>query len=141
MAIKLSYTQLLDEIQPSLEILGDLTYGEETPISHLLNIAENLKLIEDKAKIFWTTREKLLEPYIEKDEDGKNKTEMKLNPMGEKVAEFLLTDENKVLWMKKFEELRQTKVSINLNKLDTKHFEGAKDVKANDLKACWELLK
>lgn len=142
MAIELSYTQLLDEVKPSLEVLADLTYGDETPISHLLNIAENLQEIDDKSRIFWSTREKLLDPFIEKDKEGKKKTELKKDPeTGQDMPEFILTDKNRLIWREKFEELRQTKISVNLKMLEKKHFEGAKGLKPKDLKGCWVLLK
>tara|TARA_R110000787_G_scaffold11722_9_gene38488 strand:+ start:1085 stop:1495 length:411 start_codon:yes stop_codon:yes gene_type:complete len=136
MAIKVSYTKLIDEIKPSLEKLGNIVYKEDTPISHLLNIAENLERIEVNTKSFWSTREKLLEGLVEKDKDGKPKQEV-----GESGnAEYVLTNENKAKWSVKFQELRETEIEVDLHTIEKKNLEGAK-LTALDLKGCFLLLK
>jgi hypothetical protein len=138
----LTYTDLLDGIKPSLEELGELTYSDETPVSHILDIAENLKAIEDKAESFWKTREKFLNPFLEKDSKGNPKTKIGKNPItGEDTNEFVLTDANKLAWNTKFDKLRNTKVSIDLKKLKKKNFNGAKNLKASQLKGVWKLLE
>ena len=134
---KYTYETLLDEIKPSLETLGSLSYGDKTPVSHHLKIAENLSLIEDKAKIFLDTREKLIEDYVEKDKDGNPKKQTKEGG----IVEYVLTDENRIAWQEKFEELRQEEVEVKLNKIEKKHFEGAKELKPIYLKGIWSLLK
>lgn len=133
---KYTYSQLLDEIKPCLDVLGNLTYGDETPVSHHLAIAENLSMIEGKAKVFWGLREKMLDPFIEKDKDGNPKKEQK-----DGVTEYVLTDENRIAWQEKFEELKNEQVDIKLKKLDKKHFEGVKGLKPIYLRGVWSILK
>jgi hypothetical protein len=139
---QITYAKILDQYKPALEILGELDYADNMPVSHLLNIAENLKMIDDKGVSFWKTREKLLDTFVEKDSEGKNKTKVGKHPQtGEPTSEFVLTEKNQLLWLEKFEELRQTKVDIELNKLDKKHFEGAKGLKVSYLRGVFDLLK
>lgn len=135
--IKLTYTKLLDEVKPCLEMLSNLDYSDKTPISHLFDIAENLSKVEDKSKVFWEIREKLIEPFIEKDEDGKPKKET----FEDGQTSFVFTDENKDLWQEKYTELRETEVEVDLKKMMKKHFEGAKELKPLYLKGIMMLLK
>jgi hypothetical protein len=132
---EISYGKLLNEIKPSLEALGELVYGNETPISHLINIAENLELIESKSKVFWGLREKVLNSLAEKDENGDVKTKTK----GENT-EIVISEKNKIIWHKKFQELLNEKVKIDLKKIQKKYLEGAK-VTPNQLKGCFILLE
>ena len=135
MAMTLSYSKILDDIKPSLEALGEVVYGAEVPITHLLSIVENLNLIELKSKAFWSTRDKILSSFIEKDEKGLPKTEL----VKENV-EFVITDKNKILWKKKYEELRNEQVEIDLKKIKQEYLAGVK-ITANQLRGCYILLE
>ena len=135
--VKMTYGKLLDEVKPCLEMLNNLDYGENTPVSHLFDLADNLSAAEDRAKAFWDLREKLIEPFIEKDEDGEMKKEKDENGR----ENFVITDENKEEWGKKFQELRETEVEIDFKKLTKKNFEGAKECKPLYLKGIRLLVK
>jgi hypothetical protein len=135
--VKMTYGQLLDEVKPCLEMLNGLDYGEQTPISHLFDLADNLSAAEDRAKAFWDLREKLIEPFIEKDKDGELKKETDENGR----ENFVMTDENREEWGKKFVELRDTEVEIDFKKLIKKNFEGAKECKPLYLKGIRLLVK
>lgn len=133
---KVSYTELLDGMKPSLEKLGNIVYKEDTPISHLLNIAENLEMIEAKSKAFWSTREKLLDGFVEKDDKGNPKEEIGENG----VKSYVLTDENKVKWDKRFQELRNEEFEIKLHSIEKKNLQGAA-ITPRELKGIFSLLK
>jgi hypothetical protein len=138
MAMKLSYEKAIDEIKPALEKISSLTYPTEVPVSHLLEIAENLEMIEGKAKVFWDTRKKILEDLAEKDENGKPKSEFNEET---KQTELVLTNENKMVFQNKLEELRDTKVDIPLKKLSKKHFNKVEKLTPLILKGILLLLK
>lgn len=130
-----TYAELLDNIKPSLEALADIEYGEKTPISHILNVAENLDKIEGKAKLFLDTRKKLLDGYVEKDSKGNPKTKVV-----EGREEYVLTNANKNKWNARFEELRNEKVELELAKINREHLEGVK-IKPNHIRGCLRLLE
>lgn len=140
-SITLTYKELLDEIKPSLEVLGNLEYSNDTPISHLIDIADNMREIDDAAKTFWDVRLKMLRPFVEKDENGELKTTTIKGDDGVERMEYLITPENKIKWEFKFKELQETHVEVNLKKINKKSLNGISGIKPVHLKGIIKLLK
>lgn len=140
MEIEVSYFELINEIQPSLEHLSNLVYGSEVPISHYMNIADNQKKAEEKSAYFWEVREKILMGLVSKDEGGEIIFVKSTNEKGEETKGYQLTDLNKEIWEKKFKELQDTKVTLDLNLLDRDNFQGVKDLKPIYLRGCLKII-
>ena len=138
--INVAYANVIDVIKPSLEELADLSYSEDTPISHILNIVENLKVVDDRLISFWDIREKILLSLVELDDNGLPK-ENEIETQEGVSKEFVLTFENRTIWNKKFKELRETELILELTELEKEHFQGAKGIKPNSLRGCLSFLK
>ena len=134
--MKITYAKLLDGINPSLQAISKLGFPMSVPISHHIAIAENLNLIEEKAKAFWATRDKVLKELCEKDEKGEPLTEV-VN----KVSSYKFSDDNKVIWETKYNELRDEEVEVKLKKLDKSNFEGVEGLTPLLLKGILDILK
>jgi len=128
-ATKITYRTLLNKTAPSLSAIAGLTYPKGVPISHHMDIAENIELINGKDKLFWETRNTILKSLAEKDKNGDAK---KIVNDETKQSEFDLTDENRLIFSEKLEELNEKEVKINLKKLKRKNFE-----KVEGLKPIW----
>jgi len=119
-AQKLTYSKLLDELKPTLDAVSQLKYPIKTPMSFHLAVAENIEKIETLSKTFWDVRNKILTSLSEKDEKGQPKKELNANGQ----QEFVLTDESRIVWVEKLQELKSQEVKVNLVELERKHFEG-----------------
>jgi len=136
MAIKFKYSNLLDEVNPSLQAISKLEFPISVPVSHHMAIAQNLNEIEKVAKAFWDTRDKLLKSLCEKDEKGEPVIEVIEN-----LSAYKFTDKNRVLWDSKFNELRSEEVEVELKNLKQEHFEGVSGLKPELLKGILPILE
>jgi hypothetical protein len=143
MAMKITYADLLDGINPSLQEIAKLGFPMSVPISHhiaiaetLTAIAENLTEIEKAGKAFWSTREKILKELCEKDKEGEPKTEII-----DGVSSYKFSDKNKVAWETKYNELREEEVEVKLTELEQSHFEGVEGLTPSLLKGILPILK
>jgi len=134
----ITYKKLLNEISPCLKEVANISYPKGTPISHHISIAENLELVAGKEKLFWDTRNKMLETFSEKDEKGEAK---KIVNEDTKETEYDISDENRIAFSEKLDELNNEKVKINFKTLDKKHFEGAEGLKPSLLFGLLSILK
>ena len=136
MAIKITYSELLDGINPSLKEISKLSFPISTPVSHHIDIAENLNKIERVAKSFWDTRNKFLEELCDKDDKGKPVIE---NIEGNPSYKF--SNENSIIWANRLEELRNEEIEIELKKINKKYFEGVEGLRPEILKGILVILK
>jgi hypothetical protein len=136
MAMKITYADLLDGINPSLQEIAKLGFPMSVPISHHIAIAENLTEIEKAGKAFWSTREKILKELCEKDKEGEPKTEII-----DGVSSYKFSDKNKVAWETKYNELREEEVEVKLTELEQSHFEGVEGLTPSLLKGILPILK
>lgn len=134
--MKITYADLLDGINPSLQEIAKLGFPMSVPISHHIAIAENLTEIEKAGKAFWSTREKILKELCEKDKEGEPKTEII-----DGVSSYKFSDKNKVAWETKYNELREEEVEVKLTELEQSHFEGVEGLTPSLLKGILPILK
>lgn len=116
--MKLTYAKVLDVINPSLQNVSQLKYPKETPVKHHLTIAKNLKKIDDVSKAFNDARTKILEDLCEVDENGA----LVYAPNEDGTSSYKLSDESKIVFAKKYDELVNTEVEIELEKLKEEDF-------------------
>jgi hypothetical protein len=136
--MKLTYRQIIDEIKPSLEALNELSYPKNVSVEHHLALAENLDMCESKAKLFWDTRKKVLEDLADKDKEGKPVTQFNEEL---KMTELKLSIENKSVFQEKYDELKETKVDVQLKKMSKKSFNKVEGLKPAHLRGVILLLK
>lgn len=89
--------------------LGTL-YNKQLPIRVSYAIAKNISKIESELKVFNTERQKLLDKYCIKDEDGKNKID--------ENNQLKIADEHLEAWNKDLEELLDIEVEIDIHKFN-----------------------
>jgi len=129
MKITVTYRDLINELKPSLELVSKKQYPSTTDLDHLLNIADNLREVSDKAKLFWETREKILNDLADKDENGNA-----IQKQDENGNSYLsLTDESKELFGKRLTELNDKKVKIEIKKLKKTDFKGVDNLTPSEL--------
>lgn len=135
--VKINYTDLLDKVKPALERISVLPHPAKVPVSHHLSIANNLEAIESKSKAFWDARKKMLETLAEKDKDK--------NPIEEEDEDgkknYKLSEKNQKIWNDQLEELRETMVTVKLEKLHKKNFEKVNGLMPVDLRGILVILE
>jgi hypothetical protein len=138
MAIKLTYGKVVDEVMPALAELSNLKYPKSTPMSHHLDVAENLEEFEKISKRFWDLRNKTLEDLADKDKKGSPVKEIN-EDTGE--SSYKLSDQSKILWGEKLNELKETEVSVNVKKLNKGNFAKVEGLRPISVKGILVLLK
>lgn len=96
-------------------IVNDATFlnsltNKQLPIRVSYAIAKNVSKIESELKVFNNERQKLLDKYCVKDEEGKNKID--------ENNQLRIADEHLDAWSKDLEELLDIEVEIDIHKFN-----------------------
>ncbi|MFR3072133.1 MAG: DUF1617 family protein [Paeniclostridium sp.] len=97
------------------KIVNDANYlgalaNKQLPIKVSYAIAKNVSKIENELKIYNNERQKLLDKYCVKDEEGKNKID--------ENNQLRITDENMDDWNKEINELLDIEIEIDIHKFN-----------------------
>lgn len=97
------------------KIVNDATFlnnlaNKQLPIRVSYAIAKNVSKIESELKVFNDERQKLLDKYCVKDEEGKNKID--------ENNQLKIADEHLESWSKDLEELLDIEIEIDIHKFN-----------------------
>lgn len=97
------------KIVSDANFLGTLT-NKQLPVKVSYAIAKNVSKIESELKIYNDERQKLLDKYCIKDEEGKNKID--------ENNQLRISDEHLESWTKDVEELLNIEIEIDIHKFN-----------------------
>lgn len=108
--MKITLRKLVD----SANLLGAINHKQGLPRKMSYAIAKNTKKIESELNIYNKERQKLIDKYCIKDEEGKNKID--------ENNQLRIADEHLEVWSKDLEELLNIEVEINIHKFNIDDF-------------------
>lgn len=127
--IELTHARAMTMNQALLTI-GTLKFNG-APLDFLIEISENQVALEEVREVYSKTKDSLVNQYADKDDNGEKIIENDVYKMSRK-NQHKLDSEHK--------ELLEKKVSIELNMLDKKHFDGAEGLTPNLITALMPII-
>lgn len=127
--IELTHKKAMTMNQALLTI-GTLKFNG-APLDFLIEISENQVALEETQEVYSKTKDALINQYADKDKDG------------EKIIvenEYKMSSKNREKLNSEHSDLLDKKVSIELNMLDKKHFDGAEGLTPNMITALMPII-
>lgn len=102
------------EILEKVEMLGEIS-DRKLPVKVSYAIGKNIGKIESELKHYNKEREKIVDKYCEKDEEGKFKIEN---------GNYVIKEDEKENWNKDMQELQEIEIVIDVHKFKLEELNG-----------------
>lgn len=126
---RMKHAEAIESLNSLKNILGR---EEKYPVAFSFAISKNMKALQAAESDFLEARNKLLDEYNAKDEDG--------NPLYLKTGKIEIAKEHEVEWEKAVRELLDIEITVPVHMVDIANLEGL-DIEASVLYACDFMLK